>query len=180
MQRPIVITLGDPAGIGPEIIVKAFRDAPELTSGCCVVGDIATLRRAAQVVAGGSVPMPVAVVDTLQAALGCPPRCVPVWQLAFGDAPLVGFGQVSAQAGRMAGELANMPVRMMLANDELRVVLVSIHVALRAAIEAVTFDRVLESLRITHRSLQAVLGRAPRIGVAGLNPHAGEGGSVWA
>jgi hypothetical protein len=50
MQRPIVITLGDPAGIGPEIIVKAFRDAPELTSGCCVVGDIATLRRAAQVV----------------------------------------------------------------------------------------------------------------------------------
>ncbi len=72
--------------------------------------------------------------------------------------------------------LAAMPVRMMLANDELRVVLVSIHVSLRAAIEAVTFDRVLESLRITHQSLQAVLGRAPRIGVAGLNPHAGEGG----
>jgi 4-hydroxythreonine-4-phosphate dehydrogenase len=72
--------------------------------------------------------------------------------------------------------LAEMPVRMMLANDELRVVLVSIHVSLRAALEAVTFDNVLQTLRITHDSLEAILGRAPRIGVAGLNPHAGEGG----
>jgi len=71
---------------------------------------------------------------------------------------------------------ADMPVRMMLANDELRVVLVSIHVSLRDAIEAVTFARVLQTLRITHEALQASLGRAPRIGVAGLNPHAGEGG----
>ncbi|RYF75564.1 MAG: 4-hydroxythreonine-4-phosphate dehydrogenase PdxA, partial [Comamonadaceae bacterium] len=36
---PIAITLGDPAGIGPEIIAKAFRDAPELTQGCFVAGD---------------------------------------------------------------------------------------------------------------------------------------------
>jgi 4-hydroxythreonine-4-phosphate dehydrogenase len=69
-----------------------------------------------------------------------------------------------------------MPVRMMLANDELRTVLVSIHVSLRDAIEAVTAERVGETLRITHASLTALLGRKPRIGVAGLNPHAGEGG----
>jgi len=69
-----------------------------------------------------------------------------------------------------------MPVRMMLANDELRTVLVSIHISLRKAIEAVTFQNVLETLLITHRSLSRVLGRAPRIAVAGLNPHAGEGG----
>ena len=68
------------------------------------------------------------------------------------------------------------PVRMMLANDELRVVLVSIHVSMRAALAAVTFDNVLQTLLIAHRSLQAILGRVPRIGVAGLNPHAGEGG----
>lgn len=68
------------------------------------------------------------------------------------------------------------PVRMMLANDELRVVLVTIHLALRKAIEAVTFDAVLETLRIAHRS-SALWGQpAPRIAVAGLNPHAGEGG----
>jgi 4-hydroxythreonine-4-phosphate dehydrogenase len=69
-----------------------------------------------------------------------------------------------------------MPVRMMLANDELRTVLVSIHVALRAALDAVTFDNVLQTLRITDAALARALGRRPRIAVAGLNPHAGEGG----
>jgi 4-hydroxythreonine-4-phosphate dehydrogenase len=65
---------------------------------------------------------------------------------------------------------------MMLANHELRTVLVSIHVALRAAIEAVTFDNVLQTLQITHAALSSILSRNPRIAVAGLNPHAGEGG----
>ncbi|MBT9458077.1 MAG: 4-hydroxythreonine-4-phosphate dehydrogenase PdxA [Burkholderiaceae bacterium] len=68
------------------------------------------------------------------------------------------------------------PVRMMLANAELRTVLVSIHVSLRRAIELVTFDRVLETLRIAHRTAAAWGQVAPRIAVAGLNPHAGEGG----
>ncbi|RYY66103.1 MAG: 4-hydroxythreonine-4-phosphate dehydrogenase PdxA, partial [Comamonadaceae bacterium] len=79
-------------------------------------------------------------------------------------------------ASHLGRALADVPVRMMLANDELRTVLVSIHMSLRNAIAAVTFDGVLETLRITHRALVAALGRAPRIGVAGLNPHAGEGG----
>jgi 4-hydroxythreonine-4-phosphate dehydrogenase len=48
--------------------------------------------------------------------------------------------------------------------------------SLRDAIAAVTQGNVLETLRITHASLQRALGRAPRIGVAGLNPHAGEAG----
>jgi 4-hydroxythreonine-4-phosphate dehydrogenase len=72
--------------------------------------------------------------------------------------------------------VADVPVRMMLANDELRTVLVSIHMSLRQALDAVTFDNVLQTLRITHEALGRSLGRAPRIGVAGLNPHAGEGG----
>ncbi len=67
-------------------------------------------------------------------------------------------------------------VRMMLANDELRVVLVTIHLALRRAIDAVTFDAVLDTLRIAHRAAARWGQPAPRIGVAGLNPHAGEGG----
>jgi 4-hydroxythreonine-4-phosphate dehydrogenase len=69
-----------------------------------------------------------------------------------------------------------MPVRMMLANRALRTVLVSIHVSLRQAIEAVTFDNVCATLRITRTALRSALGREPRIAVAGLNPHAGEGG----
>lgn len=80
---------------------------------------------------------------------------------------------LQAEAAQHAGmPLAQMPVRMMLANDELRVVLVSIHVALRQALEAVTFAQVLQTLDLT--ALAQVLGRAPRMAVAGLNPHAGE------
>ena len=67
-------------------------------------------------------------------------------------------------------------VRMMLANPELRTVLVTIHCSLRDAIEAVTQERVLETLRITHAALQRCGVAVPRIAVAGLNPHAGEGG----
>ncbi len=68
------------------------------------------------------------------------------------------------------------PVRMMLANDELRCVLVTIHLSLRSAIEAVTFDAVLTTLRIAHRAAAGWGQARPRIAVAGLNPHAGEGG----
>jgi 4-hydroxythreonine-4-phosphate dehydrogenase len=230
MKKPIAITLGDPAGIGPEIIAKVFRDAPDVTQGCFVVGDVATLRRALQVISADQIALPVALIESAAQALSMPPRCIPVLQVGTLPAPAF-FGHLSASAGQLAGDcvvwaaqaalrgeiaalvtaplnkaalalagtphagypghtemlqdlaakhrgvsLADMPVRMMLANDELRVVLVSIHVALRAAIEAVTFDNVLQTLRITHGSLAAILGRAPHIGVAGLNPHAGEGG----
>jgi 4-hydroxythreonine-4-phosphate dehydrogenase len=72
--------------------------------------------------------------------------------------------------------VADVPVRMMLANAELRTVLVSIHVSLRQALEAVTRDNVLETIWITHQALTPILGRPPRIAVAGLNPHAGEDG----
>jgi 4-hydroxythreonine-4-phosphate dehydrogenase len=217
----IAITLGDPAGIGPEIIAKAFRDAPELTRACFVAGDVVALRRATQQIASGEPLLPVAVLDEPEDARRLPPRCLPVLQVVA-PAPLVTMGAVSASAGRMAAEcvvwatqaalrgqidalvtaplhkealalagaphhgypghtemlqtLAALPVRMMLANDELRVVLVSIHLSLRQALDAVTFDQVLQTLQITHRSLQTMLGRAPRIAVAGLNPHAGEGG----
>ena len=65
---------------------------------------------------------------------------------------------------------------MMLANDELRCVLVTIHLSLRRAIDAVTFDAVMTTLRIAHRAAAGWGQPTPRIAVAGLNPHAGEGG----
>ena len=68
------------------------------------------------------------------------------------------------------------PVRMMLANEELRVVLVTLHVSLRRALDLLDYDAVLQTLRISHRSAVAWGQPAPRIAVAGLNPHAGEGG----
>ena len=231
MDRPIAITLGDPAGIGPEIIAKAFRDAPELTKGCFVAGDVGTMRRASQFLASvGQIGLPVALLHSPSQAPDMPPCCIPVIQV---DPPVlpIALGRTSAAAGAMAarcvlwaanaalrGDVAalvtaplnkealgaaglphsafpghtemlqavaaaylgkaprDLPVRMMLANDELRTVLVSIHLSLRAAIDAVTFDNVLQTLRITHESLTQLLGHAPRIGVAGLNPHAGESG----
>ncbi|MGA8009818.1 MAG: 4-hydroxythreonine-4-phosphate dehydrogenase PdxA [Thiomonas sp.] len=68
------------------------------------------------------------------------------------------------------------PVRMMLANEQLKTVLVTVHLALRQAINAVTTDAVLQTLRISHQSARAWGMTAPRIAVAGLNPHAGENG----
>ena len=84
---------------------------------------------------------------------------------------------LQAECAAHAGvPLAQMPVRMMLANRQLRTVLVSIHVPLRQALQALSVAGVLETLRITHQALLPLLGRAPRIAVAGVNPHAGEGG----
>lgn len=227
---PIAITMGDPAGIGPEIIAKAFRDSPDLTAGCFVAGDVTTMRRALFFVSGGQIPLAVAELETLADMAAMPASCVPVLQIPDAS-PLVPVGQISGLAGELAGRcvmwaaraalkgeiaalvtaplhkealsaagepfsrfpghtemlqaeaaahlgkpVSAVPVRMMLANDELRVVLVSIHLALTDAIKAVTIDNVLQTLRIAHQSLGQMLGRAPRLGVAGLNPHAGEGG----
>lgn len=79
-------------------------------------------------------------------------------------------------AAHLGVPLADLPVRMMLANHELRTVLVSIHVSMREALDAVTRPHVETTLRITDDALTRLLGRRPRIAVAGLNPHAGEGG----
>ncbi|MBC5784511.1 4-hydroxythreonine-4-phosphate dehydrogenase PdxA [Ramlibacter sp. USB13] len=227
-MKPIAITIGDPAGIGPEIIAKAYAQEPELTRGTFVVGDVECLRRGTRSVAGDAPPLPVAVIDDVVDVVDVPPRCIPLLQVGtpFTDLPTI--GKVDAAAGRLAAEavtwaaraalrgdiaalvtaplhkealaaagvpfpghtellqaeaalhagvaVEQMPVRMMLANEELRTVLVSIHVALRAALDAVTCERVLETLRITDRTLTRALGRRPKVAVAGLNPHAGEGG----
>ena len=230
--RPLLITMGDAAGIGPEIIAKAFYAAPQELAGCVVVGDIATMRRATALAAAyfGTPALPVAWLGALDEWASIPANCIGVLQKCALTLPPP-FGMVSGLAGQaaadcivwaartvLAGEAAAMvtapihkealfaaggwaarfpghtemlqtesakflgkpvsqvPVRMMLANQELKTVLVSIHMSLRNAIEAVTFDNVLETLRIAQCSVAAGLNRPPRIAVAGLNPHAGEGG----
>jgi 4-hydroxythreonine-4-phosphate dehydrogenase len=228
LPSSILITMGDAAGIGPEIIAKAYRDFPADVANCVVVGDVATLRRAAAIVAK-PLGLPVAELEEL-AGFKAIPGCIPVLQKCELLAP-VSIGLVSGLAGQAAADcivwaaqavlighaaaivtapihkealaaaggwaaqfpghtemlqfeaarflgkpVADVPVRMMLANDELKTVLVSIHLSLRKAIDAVTFDNVLQTLRITHAAFSKTLGRAPHIGVAGLNPHAGEGG----
>lgn len=67
-------------------------------------------------------------------------------------------------------------VAMMLANDVIRTVLVTVHTSLRSAIEQVDFDAELAAIRLAHQGGRALGIETPRIAVAGLNPHAGEGG----
>jgi 4-hydroxythreonine-4-phosphate dehydrogenase len=229
-QMPLAITMGDAAGIGPEIIAKAFLHSPQVTRGCFVAGDVQTMRRALTRVQPGSVPFPLAQLDAVGGLADLPSGCLPVLQIGEPLGP-VAFGQVSAAAGEFAGrcivwaaqaalrgevsavvtapihkEALNaagppydrfpghtemlqwqaalhagkspnaVPVRMMLSNPELRVVLVSIHLSLARALQALTTAAVLQTIEITHRALQGLLGRVPQIAVAGLNPHAGEGG----
>ena len=207
--------MGDPAGIGPEIVVRAFAQGD--ARDCLVVGDPAVLRRAAAACGLPGLELPVRIPTGLPAGLDGLPwgrvdaragaaaaRCIehavslvqagqacalvtaPIHKEALAAAG-IGFpghtemlqslaAGVSEQV-RPAGSAATLPpVRMMLANDELRVVLVTIHLSLRRAIEAVTFDAVLQTLRIAHDAARAFLAQPPRIAVAGLNPHAGEGG----
>ena len=217
----LLVTMGDPVGIGPEIIAKAFA-AGELADAL-VVGDVGVLRRGAH---AAGLSLPVARLGAVGDWGRCPPGCLPVWQppgLAAGLDQLP-WGQVDARAGAaaaaciigavgllQAGQASALvtaplhkealgaagvdfpghtellqslcavdgtlpPVRMMLANEELRVVLVTIHMALRRAIEALDTPGILETLRITHAAGRRFGMSAPRIAVAGLNPHAGEGG----
>jgi len=65
---------------------------------------------------------------------------------------------------------------MMLMNDDLRVILVTIHVSLRDAIEQLTLEAELRTIRLAHRAMTQLGIARPRIAVAGLNPHAGEHG----
>lgn len=95
--------------------------------------------------------------------------------LSLAGEPYPGHTELLQAEGAPPGQ-PPAPVRMMLANDQLKTVLVTIHVSLRQAIEQVTYDAVLETLRITHDSARLWGQPAPRIAVAGLNPHAGEGG----
>ena len=65
---------------------------------------------------------------------------------------------------------------MMLANDVIATVLVTIHCSLRQAIERADFDAQMSAIRLAHQGGRALGVAAPRVAVAGLNPHAGEGG----
>jgi 4-hydroxythreonine-4-phosphate dehydrogenase len=95
--------------------------------------------------------------------------------LSAAGVPYPGHTEMLQALAAAPGE-ALPPVRMMLANDELRTVLVTIHLSLRKAIDQVTFDAVLQTLRIAHAAAARWGQPRPRIAVAGLNPHAGEGG----
>ena len=91
VQKPIAITIGDVAGIGPEIIVKAFLQSPEQFNHCIVVGDKAVMQRAWQVVTNQSISAQAGL--TVQ-QVGNP----------LSPAQLPSFGEISAVAGQLAAD----------------------------------------------------------------------------
>jgi len=219
MSLPLLaVTLGDPAGIGPEIVLKALVH-DELYARCrpLVVGDRRILDRA---MAWSGIPsLDVHVVGDPAGAPFAPGRLT-LLNLDNADLVACPVGEVSAAAGRAAvgyvqtacdlcldGTAAAMvtaplnkdamnqagfayaghtelltertgaeKVTMLLTAPNLRVVHVSTHVSLAEAVRRVTRERVAAVIDLAYQGCLALGIRSPRIGVAGLNPHAGEHG----
>ena len=210
---PLGLTMGDPAGIGPEIVLKLFANAPALTA--VVYGDTQTLQRTAKRLGLGlkiqTIESPTQPLDPLsvpviqaceplpsdlvigqvqavagQAAYDCLQRAIddalshriraivtaPLNKLAISQAGIDFPGHTEILAHRCG----DIPVAMMLVNDELRVLLVTIHMALADVSRALSCELELQSIRLAHLACQQFGIQAPRIAVAALNPHAGEGG----
>ena len=211
---PIAITMGDPCGVGPEIIVKLYTDAAVLPP-TLVLGDEGLIRRAIRLLA---LPLTLRVIDSPE-DFKLAPETIHVISLSHlpEDIP---FGELDARAGQAAYDyiragidlalqrriraIVTAPINkealrladihypghteiladfsgtkdfaMMLMNDDLRVILVTIHVSLREAIEQLTIGRELTIIRLAHRAMTQLGIAQPRIAVAGLNPHAGEHG----
>jgi 4-hydroxythreonine-4-phosphate dehydrogenase len=210
----IAITMGDAAGIGPEVALKLLaRD--DLPVRPIVIGDPGTLAATAGRL---GLDLDIRVIETPGDASGAPG----IVDVIAPTEPLadVSPGRLSAAAGaaayayiRHAIDLANAgdiaaivtapinkealalagvpypghtemladfsgadEIAMMLANDELRVVLVTIHVGLRDAIDLITIEAELAAIRLADQGARSYGIEHPRVAVAGLNPHAGEGG----
>jgi 4-hydroxythreonine-4-phosphate dehydrogenase len=211
---PIAITMGDPCGIGPEIVAKLHADADPLPP-TLVLGDEGLINRATRAL---GLPLTVRVIDSPE-DFQFTPNTINVISLSHLPEDLP-FGQLDARAGKAAFEyiragihfalqkriraVVTAPINkealrladihypghteiladfsgttdfaMMLMNNDLRVILVTIHVSLRQAIEQLTVEREEKTIRLAHRAMIQLGITRPRIAVAGLNPHAGEHG----
>lgn len=206
---PIAVTMGDPAGIGPEIVLRLLAPLAQVQPGSSgrnerlrfvVYGDPLLLAREArrlglnterlEIRACSAMPMdlPLGRVDARAGEAAFLAVREAALDALAGRVRAVVTAPLNKEAMNAAGhhypghteilaEIAGgTPVRMMLANHELRTVLVTIHAPLRQAIESLDRAAILATIRLTHRHLRATGIAAPRIAVAGLNPHAGEGG----
>ena len=208
------LTVGDPEGIGPEIVLKAAADPRTRTARLLAIGSLEALRARADVVPDAPVLNVVATPEEARFQPGS------LDVVAVPSDVSVPTGRLSAEAGQIAFEgveravalalegaidgivtaplnkeaiaLAGHPYpghteiladltgtrdfAMMLTALKLRVVHVTTHVGIRQMLERVTTDRVLTTIRLADRALRDMGIDAPSVGVAGLNPHAGEGG----
>ncbi len=211
MTAPIALTCGEPAGIGPELAVKAWKalgrdcpflwigdrrhlpqdapvveiDTPEQAIAACAAGlPVLPHRFAAQTTPGQSDPnnargvvevikRAVSLVQSGQASAVC---TAPIHKKALIDGAGFAYPGHTEFLAALGGRKR---VVMMLASDQLRVVPATIHIALADVPHALTPDLLRETITITAAGLRDRFGIPhPRIAVAGLNPHAGEGGAM--
>ena len=196
--------MGDPAGVGPEVICKAIADLPAgAREGIVVVGCADTLKRAAEVcglpgevlkdvrienVKSPGVPLPFGKMDKAggEACFRYIKRAVDM--ATAGTIGCIVTAPISKEAlnaaghhydghtGMLAALTGAKSAFMLLADDRMSTIHVSTHVSLKDAIGRVTTERVLATIRAGHKHFARVGKPNPRIAVAGLNPHCGENG----
>jgi 4-hydroxythreonine-4-phosphate dehydrogenase len=174
--KPLAITLGDPAGIGAEVVEKALRD---LSVPARIFGEVPTSVRYGEISAEyGRIAL-----QAIDDAVGAIERgecsalvTAPIHKqsIALAGSPFPGHTELLAhRAGlkRYAHDYA-----MYFDSPSIRTVLLSMHEPLRDAIASIDADDIAALARLTSREFARLYGKAPRIGVAAVNPHAGEGG----
>ena len=187
--RPrLAVTLGDPRGIGPEVVAKALAGHP-LEAEIALIGadnQIAPISAARRIgvgvwrrdegeVSAGRIAVS-AVEQAVRLALGGEADAIVTGPVHKHALHLAGFRHpgLTEFLGHLAGDR---DVAMMLAAGTLRVVLVTTHLPLRDVARAVTTERVVRTGRITEAALRDWWGIArPRLALCALNPHAGESG----
>ncbi|HBR28726.1 MAG TPA: 4-hydroxythreonine-4-phosphate dehydrogenase PdxA [Firmicutes bacterium] len=216
-KKIIAVTMGDPAGVGAEVIVKAVHQLTgKLTAGFLIIGDQRFLLKAVE---SCKLPLRIATVNSVEEA-EFQQGVLTVLDLNNADPKLISYGHISTAAGQAAYQYVEKAIQlaltrevaavvtaplnkaalnqagyhysghteifasltntsdyaMMLVEDSLRIIHVSTHVALRKACDLVTKERVFQVIRLAVEAGKLLGLPRIRIGVAGLNPHSGEGG----
>ena len=219
--KPLALTLGDPAGIGPEIVAKALAHDAILRDRVVVVGsalalqdaltryapefhiklvnlrdempefhehDIAlhsvasinTLPAQGKVSAEAGRAAYDAIVEAAQLSLDghtCGMATAPINKLALRAAGISEPGHTEILA-RLSGLEGSARFAMLFASEHLQVVLATIHLPLAQALAALTPELIFDKIKLTHEAGKWLGKVNPKIAIAGINPHAGEGGML--
>lgn len=215
---PLVLTLGEPAGVGPEIVAAAWKALRADQTAFAVIGDAALMRTQGVPVAEIGVPGDAgglfgSALPVIHRPLPAPvvvgsPDPANASAVADGIEEAVSFALSGEASGVVTAPIAKAPMYasgfrfpghtefiaeltadapyagtrgpvMMLTAQNLRACLVTIHVALDQVPELVTAERVARTARVVHETLKRDFAIArPRLAMAALNPHAGEGGAL--
>ncbi|HKI61036.1 MAG TPA: 4-hydroxythreonine-4-phosphate dehydrogenase PdxA [Mariprofundaceae bacterium] len=218
-MKPLLITVGEPAGIGPDCILQLFAEQPESLAGCVIASPAAWLNNRAASLGLPTVahehPL-LAEAPTCDATLHCwnplhPDTCdepvtagEPSPDTAAAVIDCIRTAALACMDGGAAGMITgpiekavlkntgfafpghteylahlsgNPDFVMMLASDELRVALLTTHMALRDVADSLSVEETIHCLKVVYQDLRRRFGIAqPNIGLCALNPHAGEQG----